>query len=106
MDYGFGIICRMSISLDEVRHVARLARLELDEVELMAFQGELNALLGHFQDIEGIDVAGVKPKPHAVALQNVWSDDVPGRPIQRDDALRNAPSSKAGLFIVPAILEE
>jgi aspartyl/glutamyl-tRNA(Asn/Gln) amidotransferase C subunit len=96
----------MSISLDEVRHVARLARLELDEVELMAFQGELNALLGHFQDIADIDVTGVAPKPHAVALQNVWSDDVPGQSIQRDDALRNAPSSRAGLFIVPAIIEE
>lgn len=96
----------MSISLDEVRHVAKLARLELDEAELMAFQGELNALLGHFQDIEEIDVAGVAPKPHAVALQNVWTDDVAGRPIHRDDALRNAPASKAGLFIVPAIIEE
>jgi aspartyl/glutamyl-tRNA(Asn/Gln) amidotransferase C subunit len=96
----------MSISLDEVRHVARLARLELDEVELMAFQGELNALLGHFQDIEGIDVAGVTPKPHAVALQNVWSDDVAGSCLHRDEALANAPASKAGLFIVPAIIEE
>lgn len=96
----------MSITLDEVRHVARLARLELDEAELMAFQGELNALLGHFEDIQSVDVAGLDPKPHAVALRNIWSQDVAGPALQRDDALRNAPSSKAGLFIVPTIIEE
>lgn len=96
----------MAISLDEVKHVARLARLKLDDVELMTFQGELNALLGHFQDIEGIDVSGLTPKPHAVALQNVWSDDIPGKSLDRDAALLNAPSSRAGLFIVPTIIEE
>jgi aspartyl/glutamyl-tRNA(Asn/Gln) amidotransferase C subunit len=96
----------MSITLDEVRHVARLARLELDEAELMAFQGELNALLGHFEDIQSVDVAGLDPKPHAVSMRNVWAQDIPGPALQRDDALRNAPSSKAGLFIVPTIIEE
>lgn len=96
----------MSITLDEVRHVARLARLELDEAELMAFQGELNSLLGHFEDIQSVDVSGLDPKPHAVALRNVWSRDVASPSLQRDDALRNAPSSKAGLFIVPTIIEE
>jgi aspartyl/glutamyl-tRNA(Asn/Gln) amidotransferase C subunit len=96
----------MAITLDEVRHVARLARLELDDGELMAFQGELNSLLGHFEDIHSIDVAGLDPKPHAVSLSNVWASDVAGAPIPRDEALRNAPSSRAGLFIVPTIIEE
>lgn len=96
----------MSISLEEVRHVARLARLELDDKELMEFQGELNALLGHFQDIQDVDVAGVAPKPHAVALTNVWSEDVVRQSLHRDDVLLNAPLSKAGIFIVPTIIEE
>ena len=99
-------MAKMSISLDEVRHVARLARLELDEVELVAFQGELNALLGHFQDIQGIDVAGLRPKPHAVALTNVWGEDEPAFGISRDEALRNGAVTRAGLFIVPTIIEE
>ncbi len=96
----------MSISLDEVRHVARLARLDLDESELMAFQGELNQLLGHFGDIQGVDVSGVAPKPHAVALQNVWAEDEPRFGLTREQALRNAANSRAGLFIVPTIIEE
>jgi len=96
----------MSITLEEVRHVARLARLELDDAELLSFQGELNALLGHFQDIQGLDVEGRAPKPHAVALQNVLADDIAHAGLDRDIALQNSAVTKAGLFIVPTIIEE
>lgn len=96
----------MSISLDEVRHVAKLARLELSESELMSFQGKLNALLGHFEDIQSVDVTGRLPKPHAVAMQNVFGQDIPIQPMSRDAALANSADIKAGLFIVPTIIEE
>jgi len=96
----------MSISLDEVRHVARLARLELDEDEVLAFQGELNALLGHFMDIQGIDVANVEAQTHAIALQNIWAEDFPWESLPRELALKNAKISRAGLFVVPAIIED
>jgi aspartyl/glutamyl-tRNA(Asn/Gln) amidotransferase C subunit len=96
----------MSISLEEVRHVARLARLELDEDEVLAFQGELNALLGHFMDIQGIDVANVEAQSHAVTLQNVWAEDFPWDSLPRELALKNAKISRAGLFVVPAIIED
>ncbi len=95
----------MSISLDEVRHVARLARLALDETEILSFQGELNALLGHFEDIQVIEGSGIEPKSHAVAIQNVWSEDLPGRTLARHQVLASAPLSKAGLFVVPMIIE-
>ncbi|MDR3689226.1 MAG: Asp-tRNA(Asn)/Glu-tRNA(Gln) amidotransferase subunit GatC [Fimbriimonas sp.] len=96
----------MSISLDEVRHVARLARLALDETEILSLQGELNALLGHFEDIQVIEGSGIEPKSHAVAIQNVWSEDVPGRTMPRNQTLLNAPLSRAGLFVVPMIIED
>lgn len=96
----------MSISLDEVRHVARLARLELDEQEVLSLQGELNALLGHFADIQAIDSSNIEPKAHAVAVQNVWAEDVARASLAREDALRNAPLSRAGLFVVPQIIED
>jgi aspartyl/glutamyl-tRNA(Asn/Gln) amidotransferase C subunit len=96
----------MSISLEEVRHVARLARLELDEDEVLAFQGELNALLGHFTDIQGFDVANVEAQSHAVTLQNVWAEDFPWESLPRELALKNAKISRAGLFVVPAIIED
>jgi aspartyl/glutamyl-tRNA(Asn/Gln) amidotransferase C subunit len=96
----------MSISIDEVRHVAKLARLELDEVEILALQGELNALLGHFADIRDVDVSGIEPSSHAVAVQNVWSEDIPALGLSRESVLRNAHVSKAGLFVVPQIIED
>lgn len=96
----------MSISLEEVRHVAQLARLELDEDEVLAFQGELNALLGHFLDIQGIDVTDIDAQSHAVTMQNVWAEDFPWESLPRELALKNAKISRAGLFVVPAIIED
>ncbi|MBL8088202.1 MAG: Asp-tRNA(Asn)/Glu-tRNA(Gln) amidotransferase subunit GatC [Chthonomonas sp.] len=96
----------MPISFDEVQHVARLARLDLTEEELKSFQVELNALLGHAQDIAAVDVSAFEPKPHAVALYNVLSDDEPRHGLSREAALANAPKSRAGLFVVPAIIED
>lgn len=96
----------MPITLEEVRHVAKLARLDLDESELLAFQGELNALIGHFQDIQGVDVAGLPAQPRAVSMTNVWAEDEPFPSLDRAEAMRNASVQRAGLFIVPTILEE
>jgi len=96
----------MSITLDEVRHVARLARLELDEHEMVSLQGELNALIGHFGDIQDIDVAGVEPQSHAVMMRNVWAEDEPGPMLSRESALRNSALQRAGLFVVPQIIED
>ena len=95
----------MRISLDEVQHVAKLARLDLDDAELLAFQGELDALLGHFQDMQSIDVAGLD-SDSAMALHNVWSEDIVSEGLSREEALRNARVSRAGLFIVPTIIED
>jgi len=96
----------MSISLQEVRHVAKLARLQLDETEVLSLQSELNAILGHFGDIESIDVSGIDPASHAVSVHNVWSEDLVRNPFPREIALKNAPVSKAGLFMMPMIIEE
>jgi aspartyl-tRNA(Asn)/glutamyl-tRNA(Gln) amidotransferase subunit C len=96
----------MSISLDEVRHVARLARLDLDEVEILSLQGELNALLGHFADIQEVDLTGIEPSSTAIAVQNVWAEDAVGGVLSREDAVGNAAMSKAGLFVVPIIIED
>lgn len=96
----------MSISLEEVRHVAKLARLELQEAEILSLQSELNALLGHFSDIQSIPMPDFQPKAHAVPLTNRWREDEVGPMLTREKALKNAPLSKAGLFLVPMIIEE
>jgi len=96
----------MPISLDEVHHVARLARLELDEAELLAFQAELNALLGHFQDLQSYESFAMVASSAPTTLQNVWAEDAIRSGLTRDEAMRNAPITKAGLFVVPTIIED
>ena len=98
-------IVSMSISIEEVRHVAKLARLELDETEILSMQCELNILLGHFADIRDFDTTGIEPTSHAVHLQNVYAQDTVRPCLSREEVLRNAAVSKAGIFVVPTILE-
>lgn len=96
----------MSISLEEVRHVARLSRLELTEAELLSFQNKLNLLLDHFQDIEEVLADEFQERPHVVAPFRVQILDTPRPGLSREEALANSAHVKAGLFIVPTIIEE
>ena len=96
----------MSISLDEVRHVAKLARLELNDNEILTLQGELNMILGHMTDIGRANISMMEPVSHAVNLSNVWAEDIIDATLARQLVLQNTALTKAGLFVVPAIIEE
>ncbi len=94
------------ITTAEVAHVARLARLELAAGELERFTGQLAAVLDHASDIEALDLEGVEPTAHPLALRNVLRPDVPAPGLDRDEVLAGAPSVEAGRFRVPRILGE
>lgn len=91
------------IDLDTVRHVARLARLHLDDDELVRMQSEMDAILGHIEDIQELDLDDVPPTTHVVDLFNVLADDVPAAELSHDEALREAPRTAAGGFAVSRI---
>ena len=93
------------ISLADVEHVARLARLELSEAEKERMRGELNGILAYIDKLVALDVAGVEPTSHAVPLTNVMRDDVAEPSFPQDDMLANAPDRHGDLFRVPRILE-
>jgi aspartyl-tRNA(Asn)/glutamyl-tRNA(Gln) amidotransferase subunit C len=93
---------RMAISRDEVVHVARLARLALTEEELDRFAGQLDAILEAVGKVAELDLSGVEPTLHPLALSNVWADDEPRPSLPVDDALANAPAPEDGAFRVPA----
>lgn len=90
------------IDREQVLHVARLARLELtdDEVERMA--GELSGILEHVDLIADLDLEGVQPTAHVVALENVLRADEPEPSLARSDALATAPDPSDGAFRVPS----
>ncbi len=65
----------MSISIDEVKKLAELSRLEFDEAELAKMQGEINAILGYIEAVQKVPMPeGVSPNPH-LALENVMRED-------------------------------
>jgi aspartyl-tRNA(Asn)/glutamyl-tRNA(Gln) amidotransferase subunit C len=90
------------IDREQVLHVARLARLELDEAELERMAGELNAVLEHVERIAGLDLDDVPPTSHVVALENVLRPDEPDPSLPREQALAPAPDPADGAFRVPS----
>jgi aspartyl-tRNA(Asn)/glutamyl-tRNA(Gln) amidotransferase subunit C len=94
------------ISRDDVAHVAKLARLSLDDGELEIFTAQLGAILDHAEDVEALDLADVPPTSHPLPLVNVLRPDVPGPTLAPADALAGAPQAEDGRFRVPTILGE
>jgi aspartyl-tRNA(Asn)/glutamyl-tRNA(Gln) amidotransferase subunit C len=83
-----------------VRHVARLARLRLDEAEQARMERELNGILEHIERIQALDLDDVPPTTHVVPLSNVMREDVPRPSLPVDEALREAPEVIQGGFAV------
>jgi aspartyl-tRNA(Asn)/glutamyl-tRNA(Gln) amidotransferase subunit C len=94
------------ISREDVLHVALLGRLELSEDELQRFSTELNAILAHVEQIQGVDVEGVEPTSHPLALANVLRDDVRLPSLTLEDVLLNAPAREGDGFRVPPVIDQ
>jgi aspartyl-tRNA(Asn)/glutamyl-tRNA(Gln) amidotransferase subunit C len=92
----------MAISREQVLHVARLARLALTEEEVERLGTQLNAILEAVSKVSELDLAGVEPTSHPLALVNVWADDEPRPSLPVVEALANAPERDGNFFRVPA----
>ncbi|HUY66435.1 MAG TPA: Asp-tRNA(Asn)/Glu-tRNA(Gln) amidotransferase subunit GatC [Acidimicrobiales bacterium] len=90
----------------EVAHVADLARLRLTDEELDLFTGQLAEVLDHAADVASLDLAGVVPTAHAMAVTNVLRSDEVRPGVDRDEVLGQAPSVEGHRFRVPRILGE
>jgi aspartyl-tRNA(Asn)/glutamyl-tRNA(Gln) amidotransferase subunit C len=89
------------ISKDEVLHVARLARLELTEDEVVKFQAQLSDILEAVSKVAELDLADVEPTAHPLAIQNAWAEDVPRDCLPLDDVFANAPDRDDDHFRTP-----
>src|SRR5262245_51735611 len=94
------------ITLAEVEHVARLARLELRPEEKERMRRELDGILTYIDKLKALDTTGVEPTSHAVPMTNVMRDDVPRPSFPREEMLANAPEPRGDFFRVPKIIEE
>jgi aspartyl-tRNA(Asn)/glutamyl-tRNA(Gln) amidotransferase subunit C len=90
------------IDRDQVLHVARLARLELNEGEVQQMSGELSGILDHIEKINALDLEDVPPTTHVVEVENALRPDVPRPSLPREVALAQAPAVQDGGFLVPS----
>jgi aspartyl-tRNA(Asn)/glutamyl-tRNA(Gln) amidotransferase subunit C len=91
----------MSLTADEVRWVAHLARLELSDTELADLTRQLGAILDYVQQLQQVDTTGVEPLAHPLPIQNVFRDDEPRPSLPVDAALANAPQRQGDFYRVP-----
>lgn len=93
-----------TITPEQVRHVAKLARLRLSEEEVDRFGYQLANVLNYVSQLGELDVEGVEEMAHPLDLVNVLRDDEPTQPLDVEVALRNAPAREGRFFAVPKVL--
>ena len=94
------------ITPDQVRHLAGLARIALDEGEITRLAGELGAIVDAVEKGSAVVSEGVEPTSHPIGLGNVWRVDEVGDTLTTEQALEGAPDHDGSRFRVTAILGE
>ena len=94
------------IDTEQVRKVAKLARLELTEAEIEEFTGQLGAILGYVEKMDELDTAGVEPLAHCLPISNMFRADEVSPSLGTDKTLANAPQRDGSFFKVPKILDD
>ena len=94
-----------TLTADQVRKVAKLARLQLSESDVARFTQQLGQVLGYVEMLNELNTDGVEPLAHPLEIENVLREDVPTSSLTREAALSNAPKSDGRCFLVPQILD-
>ena len=95
----------MTLSRDDVRHVAMLARLGLEPGEEDYYVEQLGAILGHIDRLRRLDTEAIAPTAQAVPMENRMREDRVEPGLSQQQALANAPEARDGYFVVKAIQE-
>jgi aspartyl-tRNA(Asn)/glutamyl-tRNA(Gln) amidotransferase subunit C len=95
----------MSLTAEQVRWVAHLARLELGDAELGAMTRQLGAILDYVNQLQQVDTEGVEPLAHPLPVHNVFRGDDPAPSLPVDAALANAPDRQGNYYGVPAVFD-
>jgi aspartyl-tRNA(Asn)/glutamyl-tRNA(Gln) amidotransferase subunit C len=94
------------ITIKEVEHVAKLARLELSEEEKTQFMEQLSKIIGYFNQLDEVNTEGIEPMAHSIPMVNVMREDIACDANLREEILNNAPQEENGYFRVPRITED
>ncbi|HYK72643.1 MAG TPA: Asp-tRNA(Asn)/Glu-tRNA(Gln) amidotransferase subunit GatC [Pseudoneobacillus sp.] len=93
------------ISMDEVKHVANLARLAITEDEADKLTKQLDSIITFAEQLNELDTEGIEPTTHVLNMKNILREDKAAEGLPREEVLKNAPDHQDGQFKVPSILE-
>lgn len=95
----------MSLSIDDVKRIAHLARIRVDAAESAQYQGQLNGIFSLIAAMQAVDTGGVAPMAHAQEVYQRLRLDAVTEPNRREDYQSVAPQVEAGLYLVPQVIE-
>lgn len=94
----------MSVSLEDVRHLAELSQIRLNKTELTSLASDIDRIVGYINQLDELDTAGVEPTFQLTGLENVWRTDEVKPQLERRELLQLAPDSEDGQVKVPKVL--
>ncbi len=94
----------MSVTLNDVEHIATLARLEFTDEEKATFTQQLNSILAYVEQLNKLDTTNVEPLAHVIELEDAFREDVVKAGVTQEDALKNAPAKTEKFFKVPKVI--
>ncbi|MFN3543432.1 MAG: Asp-tRNA(Asn)/Glu-tRNA(Gln) amidotransferase subunit GatC [Thiobacillus sp.] len=95
----------MSLSTDDVKRIARLARIEIDDAQAQATQTQLNTIFDLIAAMQAVDTAGIEPMAHAQEVSQRLRADAVTETDRRDAFQAIAPAVENGLYLVPKVIE-
>jgi aspartyl-tRNA(Asn)/glutamyl-tRNA(Gln) amidotransferase subunit C len=95
----------MSLTIDDVKKVARLARLAVTEQEVLTAHAQLSNIFGLIADMQAVDTTGIEPMSHAQDVTQRLREDIVTEENQRELFQSIAPQVEAGLYLVPQVIE-
>jgi aspartyl-tRNA(Asn)/glutamyl-tRNA(Gln) amidotransferase subunit C len=95
----------MGITKETIKHVAHLARIDLNAKELEKFSQQLQNILDFIDKLKELNIADIPPTSHILSINNALRDDLPEQSLPVEKALMNAPQREAGFFAVPKVIE-
>lgn len=95
----------MSVSKEEVKHIANLARLIFTDEEIEKYTTDLSNIVDFANTLSEIDVEGVEPTAHILDVKNVFREDITKPSYDREEILSNAPTKDGGCVSVPKVVE-
>jgi aspartyl-tRNA(Asn)/glutamyl-tRNA(Gln) amidotransferase subunit C len=96
----------MAVTIKEVEHIAKLAKLKFNDAEKEKLQGELNKVLQYIDKLDELDLTNVEPLENMNETENVFREDAVKPGLTKEEALKNAPSKTDNFFKVPKVLDK